>query len=313
VAVAHEAVAADRHTLTKQTLAAIQGSMAANPAPWPEAWGREYLETVRQAIATQADDAQYPERLRILRDGFGAYWKDTKNREQRSFFEVRLAEIRWYVEHLMGAELPDETQRQKLRDQYTDLCDHAASSLLTQFPFLDLNAVHAAKADHLAQCYRNIDAPLLPIFLRPFSDAQIQRIKERWHDLRYARVDLWRQLGQEATTVREGQETLSGKVHPDYLLTHRSLAQLRPHIWALAAPPPESYRAAVANEIAAQKRRAESKAEARRRERRLPIAVRQTEYISFLLAALLETAEMPQWRVQQPGGTVQLQSAERDP
>jgi len=275
----------------QEVLDAVQGCMTRSPAPWPQAWQQEYVDTIREAIDSGETDPQYAERLRIVREGFGPYWQGLANNKERPAFEVRRAQIRWYVENLMAAVLPGEEDRHALRHQYEDLAEHASQSLLTQFPFLDPNAVQQAKADHIADCYRSIDTPLLPIFLTPFSQAQMDRVKERWHDLRYARVDLWRQLGGGKTTSPVNRDASSIQNHPDYLLTQRSLSQLRSQIWAVGASAPEYYRTAVANALAAQKRRFQAMSEARSRESRLSNAVLQTEYLSFLLGALLETAQ----------------------
>lgn len=128
--------------------------------------------------------------MEILRKGFAPYWESLNKSAERSLFEVHHARIRWYVEDLMGTAFPSEKERRKLRDQYTDIWNHATSSLLTQFPFLDPNAVQAAKADDLSLCYRKIEAPLMPVYLRPFSEEQVGQIKQRWDKLRYARVGL---------------------------------------------------------------------------------------------------------------------------
>lgn len=281
--------------LAEQTLAAIQDGMARSPAPWPDAWQREYVDTIRSVIASHQDAPQYAIRLEILYKGFQSYWQRLKKSQDRSLFEVHRAQIRWYAEHLMGTELPCEEERQKLRDQYENLWNYAACSLLTQFPFLDPNTVQTAAADHLGQCHRKMETPLLPIFLRPFSEAQVGQIKQRWHDLRYVRVDLWRQLGGDGTTSAEKGAPPSLDGHPHYLLTERSLAQWLSHIGAIVAPPPEYYRSAVGNHIDAQRRQFQSRSQARREERRLQRErsgqVLQTEYISFLLAALLETPQ----------------------
>ncbi|MBP7049885.1 MAG: hypothetical protein KBE65_02615 [Phycisphaerae bacterium] len=264
--------------------------MAHSPAPWPQAWQQEYVDTIREAIDSGATDPQCAERLRIVREGFGPYWQGLANNKERPAFEVRQAQIRWYIANLMNAPLPGEEDRHALRHQYEDLAEGAAHSLLTQFPFLDPNAVQQAKADHLANCCRSIDTPLLPIFLTPFSQAQMDRVKERWHDLQYARVDLWRQLGGGKTTSPANRDASSIRNHPDYLLTQRSLDQLRSQIWAVGASAPEYYRTAVANALASQKHRFQAMSEARSQEARLGNAVLQTEYLSFLLGALLETA-----------------------
>jgi len=273
----------------EQTLAAVRECMAKSPALWPQAWQDEYTDTIRQVVIPRQDVPRYAIRLQILRDGFGSYWEGLKKNGDRSPFEVHRAQIRWYVESLMDAELPGKQGKQKLRDQFKDLADNAAHLLLTQFPFLDPNVVQTAKADHLGECYRNIDAPLLPIFRHPLSEEQVGKIKERWQGLRYARVDLWRQLGGDAKTSNAKRDMAPGDAHPHYLLTQRSLAQLRAQIWAIVAPAPDYYRNAVVKDLEAQKQRVRSRSDARAQEQRLGGAVVQTEYLSFLLAALLET------------------------
>jgi hypothetical protein len=80
----------------------------------------------------------------------------------------------------------------------------------------------------------------------------------------------------------------------DYLLTQRSLDQLRGQTWSLIGAFPDYYRGAVAKEIAAQRQRLQVQADARAQENRLGVAVWQTEYLNFLLAALLETADIPE-------------------
>lgn len=177
-----------------------------------------------------------------------------------------------------------------LRDQYKNLWNHAAISLVTQFSFLDPNTIQMAKADHLCECYRKIEVPLLPIYLCPLSEAQMGKIKQRWDNLnlRYARVDLWRQLGGEAI-MSVNKQQVSPHTHPHYVLTQRSLSWLLPHIWAIVAPAPDYYRSTLKNSIDAFKRRLQSRRKTRSNQRRLEKKLRQTEHISFLLAALLET------------------------
>jgi len=280
---------AGRVSTLDETLAAVRDCMDRCPPPWPEAWQAEYLDTIRQAASRDPNVPQYARRLIIVREGFGLYWPDLKNTQERSQFEVRRAQIRWYVENLMDAELPGEEETALLRHQYEDLANHAAQGLITQFSFLDPNKVQEAKAAYLGDCYRKIDAPLLPVFLTPFSQSQVQRIKERWHDLRYARVDLWRQLG--GRTSSSGNQTIpSGQAHPDYLLAQRSLDLWQMHVWALVTTEPEYCGVAAANDMKAQRQRLEAMSEARARELRVDNATLQTEYLSFLLGALLETA-----------------------
>ncbi|MBM4026489.1 MAG: hypothetical protein FJ280_13975 [Planctomycetes bacterium] len=278
----------------EETLAAIRVSMAHSPAPWPQAWQEEYVHTICQAVTGHQDASAYAVRLQILRDGFGPYWDGLRKSGHRSLFEVHQAEIRWYVESLMSTELPGNEERQKLREQYRNLLDHTAGALITQFPFLDPNRVQAAKSDHLAQCWRGIETPLVPVFLHSLTEDQMNQLKERWHNLRYARVDLWWQLGGGAPARAKKTQVSSGAAHPDYLLAQRSLDQLRGQVWSLIPGPPEYYQDAAGNQRAALKQRAQSQAEARAQERRLGVAVWQTEYLSLLLGALLETAQEQQ-------------------
>jgi hypothetical protein len=273
-----------------ETLAAVRDCMVRCPPPWPKAWQAEYLDTIRQAASLDPNILQYARRLRIVEEGFTLYWPDLKNTQERSQFEVRRAQIRWYVENFMAAELPGEEETALLRHQYEGLANHAAQGLIAQFSFLDPNKVQAAKAAYLADCYQRIDAPLLPIFMTPFSQSQIERIKERWHDLRYARVDLWRQLGSSGTSSSGNQTVPSGQAHPDCVLAQRSLDLWQAHVWALAATQPEFYSAAVARDLKAREQGLNAIARSHARVSRMDTAMLQTECWCFLVTALLETA-----------------------
>jgi hypothetical protein len=173
-----------RRFIHRARLATIQDCMSRSLVPWPDAWKGEYLDTIRKAVTSRQDVAQYDRRLEILSEGFPAYWQGLKKERERALFELHCAQIRWYVESLMDGELPTEQESYRLREQYKGLWDFAAESLLAQFPFLDPNAMHAAQADRRAECERRIEAPLLPIYLHPFSDSQMDQIKSRWQDLR---------------------------------------------------------------------------------------------------------------------------------
>jgi hypothetical protein len=270
-------------------LVAVGNCMTRSPAPWPEPWTQEYLDTIRQAVAAKPDASEYARRLQIVQEGFALYWSQLKNTPERSFFEVRRAQIHWYVENLMASALPSPDEVRMLRRQYEDLANHAAQGLVAQFSFLDPNRVQEARADYLADCYRKIDAPLLPIFLTSLSPSQIEKVKERWHDLRYARVDLWRQLGGHVTSPGDPTAS-SGREHPDYRLMRGSLDQWEGQIWALVTRTPEYYQTAILNDLKAQKERYEAMSRARERESDLSNATMQTEYLTFLLGTLLETA-----------------------
>ena len=193
----------------------------------------------------------------------------------------------------MASEFPIEQERQKLRDQYTDIWDHAADSLLVQFPFLDPNAVQKVKTDDLSECYRKIAAPLMPVYLRPMSEEQLKQIKQRWDDLRYVRVDLWRRLGGGSKISDEKSDALSSKAERDYELSKESFSQLLGLVWMVVPQRPDYYLSALENRNKALKHRFQSKQNARSDQQRLDKEhsrqLLQTEHIGFLLAALLET------------------------
>jgi len=170
--------------------------------------------------------------LTVLGQAFPRYWDELRKSEDRPLFEVQRAQIRWYTEHLMRASPPREEDKRKRRAQWKGLWDHAAASLATQFPFLDPNIVQKGQADHLALCYRNIEAPLVPVFGYLLSETQFEQVRQRWHDLRYARVDLWQQLGGRTTGPEKPTEP-PGQAGLDYRLTQKSLTQFQAHIAAI--------------------------------------------------------------------------------
>lgn len=97
---------AGRVSTPDEALVAVKDCMARNPAPWPNDWRQEYLDTICKAISIDPNAPEFPRRLEIVRRGFALYWADLKNTPERSHFEVRRAEIRWYVENLMASPLP---------------------------------------------------------------------------------------------------------------------------------------------------------------------------------------------------------------
>jgi hypothetical protein len=283
-------------TLTKQTLEAIQNCMAQSPALWPEQWKQEYVDTIGRAIELHQDAPDYPERLEILRKGFAPCWETvpkTHDKNGKSLFEVYRCRMRWYVEHLMGSEFPSEQEKQVLRDQYTEIWDHAARSLLAQFPFLDPNTVQKAKVDDLSQCYRKINAPLMPVYLRPMSEEQVGQIKKRWDELRYARVDLWRQFIGNSPMSSRDNDAPSPNAKRDFELMKQSFSQLLGLVWMIVPQRPDYYLTAIENQTKALKHRVEVKQQAQSDQQRLEKErsrqVLQAEHIGFLLAALLET------------------------
>ena len=276
------------------TIRAVERCIDATPGPWPDHWRREYVDAIREAIAADPNAVPGAWTLTALERGFGPYWQAIGKGPDRPSFEVQRAEIRWYVEHLMTVEGPDEGRTRTLREQYGVLWTHAADSLLAQFPFLDPNAVQAARADHQALCDARIDTPLMPLFARGLSDEQIGQVTTRWHDLRYDRVDFWRQLGGKAIITIETDEAATLQTHPHYLLAQRILDQWLVHIQAMTVVPPEHYLQALRDRNEAQRRHRQALSQAwadeKRIERQYHGQLLQTEYLSFLFAALLETA-----------------------
>jgi hypothetical protein len=242
-ATACEAMDSVNSPAKEKTLTAIEATIGRSGLPWPDTWKREYLDAIRPAIGREANAPC----LEALAKGFEAYWQGLKKSDDRPLFEFQLAQIRWYTEYLVTTGLPNAEQKQKVKGQYKALWNDAANGLTTQFLFLDPNVVRKATEDDLANCYRKIDTPLLPIFLRPLTEARLDQLKQRWQDLRYSRVDLWRQIGN---SDKNSQQSAPLSQHPHYLLTQRSLAQLLSQVWAVAASPPDYYRAAAANLVA---------------------------------------------------------------
>jgi len=274
---------------TVQTLQAIEDCMSRKPSQWSDEWKREYIETIRKAVVSHRDVSHYAVRLEILSKGFVPYWEGITKTKDRSLFEVYQARMRWYTEHLMGTKFPTEQERKKLRKQYTDIWDHAANSLLTQFPLLDPSAVQTAKENDLSVCYSKIDAPLIPVYLRPLSEEQVEQIKQRWDNLRYSRVDLLRRLVGNSTTPAENSDAPSSNAERDYQLTKKSLSQLIGQIWMVVSQRPDYYRSALKNRSNSVKRRLKSismaQSDQQNLERERSRQLLQTEHISFLLAA----------------------------
>lgn len=275
-----------------QTLQFIENCMDRSPAPWPDEWKLEYIATIRKVVESHQDATHYALRLKILREGFASCWEGLTKNKDRALFEVYRCRMQWYVEHLMGTEFPTDQEREKLRDQYTEIWNYAADSLLEQFQFLDPNTVRKAMHDDLSVCYRKIEAPLMPVYLRPMSAEQVEQIKQCWDNLRHDRVDLWRRLSGEQTTFSDNSNSPSRTVEHDYQLTKESLSQLLGLVWMVVPQRPDYYLSALENRSKALAQRVQSRRTAQGKQQRLEIErsrqLPQTEHISFLFSALLE-------------------------
>jgi len=277
----------------EQTIEIIKEYMSRSPTPWPEEWKREYVKTIHSIIDSYKDVTHFDLRLQILRKCFAPYWESFNKISERYFFELHCARIRWYTEHLMESEFPTDAERQKLRNQYNDIWNCAADSLLKQFPFLDPNTVEQAKADDLNLCYRKIEAPLMPVYLKPMSEEQVAQIKQSWNNLRYIRIDLWRRLNDSSKTPVENLDAPSSNAKYDYQLIKESLSQLLELVWTIVPQRPDYYLSAIKNRDNELKRCFQSKSMARSDqqllEKECSRQLLQIEHISFILAALLET------------------------
>jgi len=60
-----------------QALEAIRYCMARSPAPWPDEWKQEYIDTIRKAISTHQDTPQYNLKVEILGKGFKGETRDS--------------------------------------------------------------------------------------------------------------------------------------------------------------------------------------------------------------------------------------------
>jgi hypothetical protein len=279
--------------LTKQTFQAIEDCMTRSPGEWSVEWRQKYLETIRKAIESHEDTEHYAVRLEILRTGFVPCWEGLTKIKDEFLFEVYRCRMRWYVEHLMGSRFPSIEERQKLRNQYTDIWDYAASSLLEQFTFLDPNAVQKAKTEELSLCYGKIDTPLKPVYLHPLSTEHVLKIKQRWDKLSYARFDLWRKLNSNPKTPYKDDNSSISDTERHYQLTKKSLSQLLGLVWMIVPQRPHYYLAAMENQTKELKRRQQSNLDAHSNQRRLEKErsrqLLQVEHISFLFNVLLET------------------------
>lgn len=213
--IANGATGSEKPGLVEQAIKSIRNCMEQSPVPWPDEWKREYIATIRKAIELHRDVPHYAVRLEILNKGFAPYWESFTKTQDRFLFEVYRTRMHWYTENLMGTTFPSEAERQKLRYQYTDIWNYAASLIIEQFPFLDPNAVHTAKGEDLSVCYNKIDAPLMPVYLRPMSEEQVAQMNQRWNSLRYIRIDLWRRLNDRLDYVTL---TAWAKTYPFYIL-----------------------------------------------------------------------------------------------
>jgi hypothetical protein len=106
---------------------------------------------------------------------------------------------------------------------------------------------------------------------------------------------LWHQLGGDSTSPSENSDTSTSNAERDYQLTKQSLSQLLGLVWMIVPQRPDYYLDAMENQIKAMKHRVQMKRQARSDQQRLEKEssrqLLQTEHISFLFSALLETPQ----------------------
>ncbi len=279
----------------EEAVATVRGCMDRAPAPWPDAWQREYVDTVRKALSVDPNRPDYAVRLDIFCRGFRRHWDRCQGSHlTQARYEVLKAEMRWYCETLMAEDLPSTSEKMLLQRQFRELCDYATEYLMARFPFLISEYVQEAKEAVLREFDEDLTAPLMPIFRRPFSEEQLCGIKanwgrlyERWHfiwqDVRYG--------GGEPGDLSD-PETIEN--HSHYRFVRRCLNYLPRLFWA-AGPRPPGYVAEAIGKLNAGKaergRLNKPGADAERDlARRSSNQVEQVEQWSFVFTALLETA-----------------------
>jgi hypothetical protein len=279
----------------EQTIETIEDCMSRSPNLWLDEWKKEYIDTIRKAILSHQEAQQYNLKMEILCRGFAPYWEGLTKSSEKSLFEVHMTQIRWYIEHLMSTKFPSEEERQTLHDQFNDIWNYAAKSLIEQFPFLDPNTVQTAKQDDLNICYRKIDTPLEPVYMWPMTEEKVKQIKQRWDKLRYIRVDLLRRLDSGSTIFSVNNSAPSLNTERDYQLTKKSLSQLLGQIWIVVSERPDYYISALKNRSRTIQESFQSRRQAWNNESNLEKGrsrqVLQTEHIGFLLSALLDMAK----------------------
>lgn len=279
----------------EQTLAAVQDCMARSPAPWPDAWQGEYLDTVRKALASDPNLPDYRAKIEVFRRGFTRYWAQGQGSGLTQLeYDLRKAETRWYCETLMSQDLPSASERAILKAQLRDLCDYAGQYLKGRFPFLTPRCVEEAEKSVLTEFDQEVDSPLLPIFRKPLSDAQVRAIKANWGRLYRRWHFIWREVRYEGAGQGGLSDPRDPPSHPHYRLVKRCLLYLPRTIWPTLEKPP-GYVIDVIRKLNAEKaERGRINRQGAEAERELAMRssnqVEQVEEWSFVFTALLETA-----------------------
>jgi hypothetical protein len=278
-----------------QALAVVQDCMVHSPAPWPDAWQREYLTTIREALSSDPNRPNYATNIEVFRRGFLRYWAQTQaSGLTQTEYDLRRAEMRWYCETVMAAEPASASEKAVLKGQLRDLCDYAAEYLQGRFPFLKAEYVEAAKKAALAEFEREVDSPLLPIFRRPLSEDQLRAVKANWARLYRRWYFIWREVRYEGAGQEDRSALQDVASHPHYLLVKRCLSYVPQTTWPTLERPPTYVVDAIRKFDAEKAERGRINRQVAQIETDLAMRssnqVEQVEEWSFILTGLLETA-----------------------
>jgi len=275
-------------------LSMIERSVADPRVGWPAEWQREYLDVIRQALSDGHDKPDYMAPIQILRRGFPRYWSKSKlSGLTQAEYEMRKGEIRWYCQTLISEEPPSLSERVLLKAQFSDLCDYAAEYLMARFPFLTPERVQEGKRVALREFDDELEAPLVPIFRRPFSKDQLQATRANWARLYMRWFFTWRYVRYGADDPDAPSDPADIPNHPHYRFVKRCLSYLPRTIWPTLGKPPEYVLDAIRKLNAERAARVRVNRQAGERERNLAMRfsnqVEQVEQWSFILTALVET------------------------
>lgn len=264
---------------------------------WPLEWRQEYLDTIRRALREGPGRPDHLVRIEIFARGFPVYWGDCQLSDLTGAgYEALKAEMRWYCETLMAGELASPSEKAMLKSQFRELCDYATEHLKGEFPFLTDVHVQAGKRAALRELDDKLDAPLLPIFRRPFSQDQLHRIKTNWARSYRRWFFVWRQVRYEAMLRGASSDPNTLTNHPQSQFVNQCLSYLPRVIWPVVERPPEyvveATQALNEEKIAKTRAYAQTAQIERDLASRFSNRVEQVEQWGFVFTALFETATL---------------------
>jgi hypothetical protein len=262
---------------------------------WPLEWRQEYLDTIGRALREDPGTPDHFVRIEVFAQGFPTYWSHCQLSDlTRAGYELLKAEMRWYCETLMAAELTSPSERAMVNSQFREICDYATEHLKGQFPFLTDAYVEAGKKAALREFDGSLEAPLLPIFRKPFSQDQLHRIKSNWARSYRRWFFVWRDVRYEAMFREASSDPNARPNDPQAEFVRQCLAYLPRVIWPVVERPPEYVLEAM--QALNEERTARTRAYAQTAEIERDLAsrfsnrVEQVEQWGLVFTALFETA-----------------------